>query len=148
MRAIPTEERAKAVELYRSGKTYGQVHADTGYAECCIFEWVHAAGAGRSRDYPLDVSYFRNIDTPARAYWLGFLAADANIDASPKKYRLTVSLSDRDRAHVEAFRDARRARHPDNAATNSKRRGSVIFECPDSAHSDELPDADHCGHRV
>lgn len=39
----------------------------------------------------LDINYFKNIDTPKKAYWLGFICADGNI----KKAKVSIVIKDR-----------------------------------------------------
>jgi len=58
--------------------------------------------------YRFDVNYFRSIDTDAKAYWLGLLAADGCVtDRS-----VALSLKYSDAAHVRAFKDELAANQP------------------------------------
>lgn len=54
----------------------------------------------RERRYELDESYFDRIDTPDKAYWLGFIAGDGCVR---DRGVLSVGLSAKDRAHLEAL---------------------------------------------
>ena len=53
-------------------------------------------------------TYFSNITSEEQAYWLGFIAADGNINDSSSKtaLRLRVMLSQRDGSHVEKLKAA------------------------------------------
>lgn len=62
----------------------------------------------RNRLYQLDATTFQQIDTEAKAYWLGFLFADGTIT----KRTVTLCLSHKDRSQVEAFRDFLKSEAP------------------------------------
>jgi len=63
-----------------------------------------------NRRHTLDETYFDNIDSQEKAYWLGFLWADGNISrtakraAGPNRLRLAQKWSEKD--HMEKFRTA------------------------------------------
>ncbi len=46
------------------------------------------------RKQPLNIKYFKNIDTPEKAYWLGFIAADGCLHKT--KYKLSLCVKDAD----------------------------------------------------
>jgi len=54
---------------------------------------------GRPRIYTLDENYFDNIDTPNKAYIIGFLYADGSINL--KRNLLTICISEKDREILE-----------------------------------------------
>lgn len=49
-----------------------------------------------------DTSYFDNIDSEEKAYWLGFMAADGNV----YKEQVGIKLSSKDVEHLRKFRDS------------------------------------------
>lgn len=51
------------------------------------------------RKYHFDTRFFQNIDSPEKAYWLGFIAADGNVG----EYSLELGLSTKDRKHLCTF---------------------------------------------
>ena len=59
---------------------------------------------------PVNDHYFDKIDTPEKAYWLGFFAADGYNDI--KHSRLEFTLKDSDKYAVENFKKALDAVHP------------------------------------
>lgn len=63
----------------------------------------------RMRTYACDHSYFDVIDTEAKAYWLGFLAADGYVST---RNELSVSLAAKDAGHLAKLRDALSSTHP------------------------------------
>lgn len=54
---------------------------------------------GRKKMYPFNEQYFHKINSPDKAYWLGFIAADGYVD-SIKNY-LQVTLQKQDSKHLE-----------------------------------------------
>lgn len=63
--------------------------------------------------YSCDRGFFDVIDTEAKAYWLGFLAADGCVtDRGKKGLSVTLCLAERDADHVERFRRAIGASNP------------------------------------
>lgn len=58
----------------------------------------------RCKKYPLNDNYFSNIDTPEKAYWLGFIAADGCIlERENSGSVLSFNLNYKDKAHLEKF---------------------------------------------
>lgn len=64
-----------------------------------------------SRKYNLNHDYFENIDTPEKAYWLGFIYADGYISSSNGK-KVGIALSTNDRDHLEKFKKCIDATYP------------------------------------
>lgn len=64
--------------------------------------------------YSFDKSFFKKIDTPEKAYWLGFIYADGNVylNKKNKKSVFQISLAEVDRKHIEKLRDALKSDHP------------------------------------
>lgn len=52
--------------------------------------------------YHYNTKYFEQINTPDKAYWLGFIAADGNIRKD--FLRLRIELNIKDYSHLEKFR--------------------------------------------
>lgn len=72
---------------------------------------------GRERIIPnkkntVNDSYFENIDSDEKAYWLGFLYADGYIRMkNGKSGELKLKLKFTDRSHIEKFRDSIKSTH-------------------------------------
>lgn len=62
------------------------------------------------RKYFFNQSFFDDIDSPLKAYWLGFIAADGSV--SSKRNSLSISLQSRDFKHLLKFRMAINASCP------------------------------------
>ena len=54
---------------------------------------------GQNRKYNFDLTFFDNIDTPEKAYILGFISADGSV--SKDGYRLKIDIQRRDREFLE-----------------------------------------------
>lgn len=63
-----------------------------------------------ARKYNVNTSYFKTIDTPEKAYWLGFIAADGCVTSTGHKLQLAVSEIDKD--HLESFKQSIGSEHP------------------------------------
>ena len=75
-------------------------------------DWLAKAKAGRpiSCDNP---SYFDVIDTPDKAYWLGFMATDGCVTGfNQGSVKLQVKLARRDRGHLVLLHETLGARRP------------------------------------
>lgn len=52
----------------------------------------------------INENYFEIIDTPSKAYWLGFIAADGCLSKDETKPRVSIGLSAKDIFHLEKFK--------------------------------------------
>lgn len=59
------------------------------------------ARIGKGRKYEIDFGFFDVVDS-LRSYWAGFIAADGNLNES--RHRLAIRLAEKDRLHLELFR--------------------------------------------
>ena len=66
----------------------------------------------RFHKYQVDGSYFTDIDTPDKAYWLGVLAADGCVSNAGNKWRLELMLAEKDCDWLQSFRTAISSTHP------------------------------------
>ena len=55
--------------------------------------------------YKADYRKFQNIDTPEKAYWLGFFAADGNVQVREDRATVRLNIHQKDREHLELLRD-------------------------------------------
>lgn len=78
----------------------------------------HGDPEGGRYNYAIDESYFDNIDTEAKAYWLGFITADGCVAAGPvgangwQRNQLSVKLKASDAGHLEKLKSAMSAGSP------------------------------------
>lgn len=59
---------------------------------------------GNKQGYPRNELYFYSIDTPDKAYWLGFLYADGTVASGNGRYDIGITLTDLE--HLEKFKQA------------------------------------------
>lgn len=72
---------------------------------------------GNKQGYPRNEYYFNKIDTPEKAYWLGFLYADGCVHGN--NYEISINITDQE--HVEKFKQAIGAVNHKVTVTNDKR---------------------------
>jgi hypothetical protein len=71
----------------------------------------------------LSIDYFKEINSPDKAYWLGFICADGNIKKSNNK----VSLISKDLIVIENFKKAIGAEHAISIRTNFDKRTNKTY---------------------
>ncbi len=62
----------------------------------------HIQSRGNKQGYPRNEFYFNKIDTPEKAYWLGFLYADGCVHSN--RYEISINITDKE--HIEKFKKA------------------------------------------
>lgn len=55
--------------------------------------------------YKANYRKFQNIDSPEKAYWLGFIAADGCVYTRERNSSVIIGLHQKDEKHLEKFRD-------------------------------------------
>jgi transposase len=78
-----------------------------------IRRWMGERGISIKTIYEEYNGYFENIDTPEKAYWLGFIQGDGSVGiytltAPPQRtiYKLTIGLERKDSEHLHLINDA------------------------------------------
>lgn len=77
----------------------------------------HITSRGNKQGYPRNEFYFNKIDTPEKAYWLGFFYADGCVHSNNNE----ISMNITDKEHVEKFKNAIGAVNHKITVTNDKR---------------------------
>lgn len=90
-----------------------------GWCNAHYVRWQrHGDPEGGRHRYRLDDAYFDVIDTEAKAYWLGFIAADGCVQAGPagtagwQRHELSVKLKASDAGHLEKLKADLAAENP------------------------------------
>ena len=114
-RSISKETEEKIISLYKSGLSENEISKITDIARLTIRKAlkrnnVHIRDNTEHRTYSVDETYFDNIDTQNKAYVLGLLYADGNV--SKTKYRLQLSLQERDKHILEQIRNDMKSTRP------------------------------------
>jgi hypothetical protein len=103
-RAYPETIKQTVVELYESGLLIREIAERLGVSLAYVNNVVKACVAtkrGVRRQYRCNVSYFCEIDSAEKAYWLGFILADGSV--SKDGSRLAINLSAKDEQHLRKF---------------------------------------------
>lgn len=112
------KDKKSIIEEYQKGASSVKLAEKYGYKAPTICSMLKRNGISRrsnkenSRKYHYDVNYFENIDTPDKAYWLGFIYADGYIHGQNNNKLLGIALSEKDTEHLEKFRKSLQSDSP------------------------------------
>lgn len=104
---LPESTIQEIIRRYQAGETGVKIATDLNVHWSTPYNVMRRRGVKRrgysecQRQYALDENFFANIDSEAKAYWLGFITADGNVGSNRKQGFLTVNLQITDRAHLE-----------------------------------------------
>lgn len=99
-------EIEKILELYEKGLSYKIIEEKTGKEKSGLIRMLKRTGAYKPRSlrkHQFNESYFDEINTETKAYWLGFILADAYIRNTKLKKCLVITLSTKDENHLIEF---------------------------------------------
>jgi len=102
------------VDAYASGRSASASARLFGYsAPACLAALRRRGltprlGSDARRKWSVDERFFDSIDSEAKAYWLGFLTADAHVGRTV----IQIGLASRDRDHLLSFRSFLGSSHP------------------------------------
>ena len=123
-RSMPREHEDAIVEAYLVGASAKQAAAQFGYNHVTGLNVLKRRGiktrslSEAQRRYAVDESFFDYIDTPDKAYWLGFLTADGLIG----DHFVRINVQVRDVDHLHKFTASLRSEQPvtfrDNVSSN------------------------------
>ncbi len=103
------------IATYLAGATLKEAAAPFGYSLNTCHAALHrhsltARSVSESqRHYAVDESFFDQIDSEEKAYWLGFLTADGSVNVKNGSVKLTLKSSDAD--HVKKFATSLHSEH-------------------------------------
>lgn len=129
----------KIIKLYEKGVLLRDIAEQLSIGMGTIYYHLNKKGVDYrglsrkgNRKYSLNEHYFDVIDSPAKAYWLGFILADGNV--SKKGWLLTISLKKEDQDHIRKFLNAIESQHPIKYRTETKScrvmiGSEVLVEC-------------------
>ena len=114
---LTDEQRERIPGLYEGGMDAPEIGRVLGCHSSSVYNVLKELNIDRREQIACDnPGYFDQIDTPAKAYWLGFLGADGCVTGftrGDKTYlRLQVKLARKDRDHLVTLHGALKARRP------------------------------------
>lgn len=103
-RTIDKVDIQDCINMYNSGNTCQQIGNKYNVSRQKISEILKENNVEVKRKdlIYIDETLFDSIDNEEKAYWLGFMYADGNIDSNKKV--IAVNLSEKDSDHLEKFR--------------------------------------------
>jgi hypothetical protein len=111
---LPAEEIGNIISLYRDGQSCNDLAKLYGCSPTGIYHLLLQydvpirSQSERIRRFACNHRFFDTIENEAQAYWLGFLAADGNID---NHNSVSLSLQVRDKDQLERFRTSLECEH-------------------------------------
>lgn len=107
------DEQARIIELYQGGMDGPAIGRLVDCHSSGVYAVLKREGIDRrERIALLNPTYFDEIDTPDKAYWLGFIAADGCVTGLERKNpRLQIKLARRDHDHLAILHRALEAQH-------------------------------------
>lgn len=111
---LSDEQRERIPVLYEGGMDAPEIGRTVGCSSSAIYLLLEELGIDRREQVACDnPDYFDRIDTPDKAYWLGFIAADGCVTGFNRGYpRLQIKLARKDRDHLLILHKALKARRP------------------------------------
>lgn len=100
-RRFSSAQEAEICRRYEAEESTTSLARELGVSTDLICQVLERGGIvwRGNRLYEYDDHFFDAIDTQAKAYWLGFIAADGNVDR--KNRRLVIRLAAKDCEHLE-----------------------------------------------
>ena len=111
---------------YHSGLTTPELGRQLGCSYMTIWRCLKRVGApirrsGPHRTYRLNETFFDEIDTEEKAYWLGFLLADGCVRQTKNRgWRISCALATKDREHLVRLAKALETDSPVRRAKGGK----------------------------
>lgn len=105
-------------EQYHAGQSLSEIAEQDGASIQTVSNYLSEAGVDlrdyseASRLYPVDESYFDVIDSPEKAYWLGWVFSSGSLAEHISSVSLNFSVRERDLDRLIAFRNALKTEKP------------------------------------
>lgn len=135
---VSLEDADTVLKMQASGATYDAICDRFGYGKKAVRGLIKRCG-GKQRSVggipmPVNHSYFSAIDLEAKAYWLGFLAADGCVSGNT----ISLCLNANDAHQVEKFRDAIESGHKIATYPVGGKNGAGSFSTSIRVHSRQM----------
>lgn len=93
---------------YKEGKPITQIAQDNNISKRAIENYIEEHKLNRTKkriNKRLRTDYFSKIDSPDKAYWLGFLYTDGSVDHYRSTGRIRLQLQEQDRTILEQYKE-------------------------------------------
>jgi DNA invertase Pin-like site-specific DNA recombinase len=111
--AVTAEARKRIPVLYQQGIGAPEIGRIVGCHSSSVYAVLEEAGMDRRLNGCDNVTYFDQMDTPDKAYWLGFIGADGCVTGfNSGTTRLVIKLARKDRDHLVLLHKALKANRP------------------------------------
>jgi transcriptional regulator with XRE-family HTH domain len=136
---MPEAQQLEICRRYSAGESTYDLAREFGVSDGTIGKVLTQHGVQKRsasevhRRYCCDHSFFDSVDSEAKAYWLGFIAADGNV----YKNIVKIGLSARDRDHLLRFKADIKSDHPitDYTSTTGVSVSAVEISSPQIAEA-------------
>lgn len=98
---ITQKERENMISLFKEGNSQAQIGAILGYSQVTVRRHLSRLGIKPrtrsyydTRKYCWNEEYFDSIDTPNKAYWLGWVVSDGYVDRKHNLIRIALAEQD------------------------------------------------------
>lgn len=108
---LTIKQEKNIVDRYLKGEAGYKISKDYPVSSGTIYNIIERHNVERrsnkinSRKYEYDRSFFKKIDTPKKAYWLGFIYADGYIAGKPENRRFGIALAKKDESQLIKFKN-------------------------------------------
>ncbi len=111
-KSLAPEDWERIIALYQDGLDAPEIARQFGCHSSMVYYVLEESSIERREQVACDnPGYFDQIDTPDKAYWLGFIGADGCVTGN-KYLRLQIKLARKDRQHLVLLHKALKARRP------------------------------------
>lgn len=118
--------------LYKLARIFH--HSESTIKKHLLLNGIHIRDLRESHELPFDKMYFEQIDTPEKAYWLGFIYADGSIS---KRNVFSIKLSIKDKEHLYKFKKDINSQHIIGEYEMNTKYGNIKY-CMFNIHSIHL----------
>jgi DNA-binding CsgD family transcriptional regulator len=122
--SIPTDVQLILLK-YNSGILPKQIAKDLGISNRIVYKHLNNNDIFLNKTYDADKEFFKTIDTPEKAYWLGFCYADLYVFMP---YSVQLMLGKKDIQHLEKFKQSLHAEHPIKPKIVTHKNGKQYLE--------------------
>lgn len=112
------DELIALINDFKQGKSLNELSKKYNKSKYILRKALKSKGiqnkTGARNKYTCNYSFFQNINSEEKAYWLGFIYADGYISNSRKnrkEFKLSVGVSDIDKNHIQKLKNSLNSNH-------------------------------------